>query len=222
MSVPGGWLVDHFDRRYLAAVSTLASAGFASTYPFLHSVWLLVGLGAAEAVTVAVAGPAFAAAACAQRSESPARPRPGSRLDGPDGSDRAWRPLGRGTVRAASLGPFRGGVGRDRRVGGSALVVLAGRARAGPSARTTRVPVRPALLRTSLARPGPDGPVNRRRPGNLRWRPAEQAGACVLSARCAGPRGRSAGRRGGCRSSWTRRRVGLASSPAAPRNGSRA
>jgi len=61
MSVPGGWLVDHFDRRYLAAVSTLMSAGFASTYPFLHSVWLLVGLGAAEAVTVAVAGPAFAA-----------------------------------------------------------------------------------------------------------------------------------------------------------------
>jgi DHA1 family multidrug resistance protein-like MFS transporter len=60
MSVPGGWLVDHFDRRYLAAVSTLLSAGFASTYPFLHSVWLLVGLGAAEAVAVAVAGPALA------------------------------------------------------------------------------------------------------------------------------------------------------------------
>jgi DHA1 family multidrug resistance protein-like MFS transporter len=60
MSVPGGWLVDHFDRRYLAAVSTLMSAAFASTYPFLHSVWLLVGLGAAEAVAVAVAGPALA------------------------------------------------------------------------------------------------------------------------------------------------------------------
>ncbi len=60
MSVPGGWLVDHFDRRYLAGASTLMSAAFASTYPFLHSVWLLVGLGAAEAVTVAVAGPALA------------------------------------------------------------------------------------------------------------------------------------------------------------------
>ena len=59
-SVPGGWLVDHFDRRYLAAGSTLMSAGFAATYPFLHSVWLLVGLGAAEAVSVAVAGPALA------------------------------------------------------------------------------------------------------------------------------------------------------------------
>ena len=61
MSVPGGWLVDHFDRRYLAATSTLMSAAFAATYPFLHSVWLLVGLGAAEAVAVAVAGPALAA-----------------------------------------------------------------------------------------------------------------------------------------------------------------
>ena len=61
MSVPGGWLVDHFDRRYLAAASTLMSAAFAATYPFLHSVWLLVGLGAAEAVAVAVAGPALAA-----------------------------------------------------------------------------------------------------------------------------------------------------------------
>jgi len=60
MSVPGGWLVDHFDRRYLAAGSTFMSAGFAATYPFLHSVWLLVGLGAAEAVAVAVAGPALA------------------------------------------------------------------------------------------------------------------------------------------------------------------
>ena len=61
MSIPGGWLVDHFDRRYLAAASTLMSGAFAATYPFLHSVWLLVGLGAAEAVTVAVAGPALAA-----------------------------------------------------------------------------------------------------------------------------------------------------------------
>ncbi len=61
LSVPAGWLVDHFDRRYLAGASTLASAGFAAMYPFLHSVWLLVGLGAAEAVAVSLAGPALAA-----------------------------------------------------------------------------------------------------------------------------------------------------------------
>jgi len=59
MSVPGGWLVDHFDRRHLAAGSTLVSAGFAAAYPFLHSVWLLIGLGSAEAVAVAIAGPAL-------------------------------------------------------------------------------------------------------------------------------------------------------------------
>jgi MFS transporter, DHA1 family, multidrug resistance protein len=61
MSLPGGWLVDHFDRRYLAAGGTLASAGFAATYPFLHSVWLLIGLSSIEAASVAVAGPALAA-----------------------------------------------------------------------------------------------------------------------------------------------------------------
>ena len=61
MSIPGGWLVDHFDRRYLAAAATLVSAGFAAVYPFLHSVWLLVALGAIEASAVAVAGPALAA-----------------------------------------------------------------------------------------------------------------------------------------------------------------
>ena len=49
MSLPGGWLVDHFDRRYLAAGSTLLSAGFAATYPFIHSIWLLIGLGSLEA-----------------------------------------------------------------------------------------------------------------------------------------------------------------------------
>lgn len=61
MSVPGGWLVDHFDRRYLAVAATLVSAAFASTYPFLHSVWLMIGLSAVEASAVALAGPAFAA-----------------------------------------------------------------------------------------------------------------------------------------------------------------
>lgn len=61
MSLPGGWLVDHLDRRYLAAGATLVSAGFASAYPFLHSLWLLIGLGSLEAASVAVAGPALAA-----------------------------------------------------------------------------------------------------------------------------------------------------------------
>jgi DHA1 family multidrug resistance protein-like MFS transporter len=60
MSIPGGWLVDHFDRRYLAAGPTIVSAGFAATYPFIHSVWLLVGLGSIEAMGFAIAGPAFA------------------------------------------------------------------------------------------------------------------------------------------------------------------
>ena len=60
MSIPGGWLVDHFDRRYLAAGSTLVSAGFAAVYAFLHVVWLLICLGSAEAVAVAIAGPALA------------------------------------------------------------------------------------------------------------------------------------------------------------------
>jgi MFS transporter, DHA1 family, multidrug resistance protein len=61
MSLPGGWLVDHLDRRYLAAGATLLSAGFAATYPFIHSIWLLIGLGSLEAATVAVAAPALAA-----------------------------------------------------------------------------------------------------------------------------------------------------------------
>ncbi len=59
MSLPAGWLVDHLDRRYLAGFSMLASAAFASTYPFLHSLDLLIGLGAAEATAVALAYPAM-------------------------------------------------------------------------------------------------------------------------------------------------------------------
>ena len=59
MSLPGGWLVDHLDRRYLAAGATLLSAGFAATYPFLHSIWLLIGVSSLEATAVAVAGARF-------------------------------------------------------------------------------------------------------------------------------------------------------------------
>ena len=60
MSLPAGWLVDHADRRWLAGGSILVSAGFAALYPFLPSVWLLVALGVAEAVAMALGGPALA------------------------------------------------------------------------------------------------------------------------------------------------------------------
>jgi len=61
MSFPGGWLVDHFDRRYLVAIGMAGSAVFASLYPFIGSVPLLIGLGSVEAVLVAVGTPAEAA-----------------------------------------------------------------------------------------------------------------------------------------------------------------
>lgn len=58
MSVPAGWLVDKLDRRYLTYIAMTGSASFAALYPFLHSVALLVALGAVEAVTVAIGQPA--------------------------------------------------------------------------------------------------------------------------------------------------------------------
>lgn len=61
MSFPAGWLVDHFDRRYLVALAMAGSAAFAMTYPFVGSVALLIGLGACEAVLVAVGAPAESA-----------------------------------------------------------------------------------------------------------------------------------------------------------------
>jgi DHA1 family multidrug resistance protein-like MFS transporter len=61
MSYPAGWLVDHFDRRYLVAVAMAGSAAFAAVYPFLHSVALLIGLGCVEAVLVALGAPAESA-----------------------------------------------------------------------------------------------------------------------------------------------------------------
>lgn len=61
LSVPAGWLSDRLDRRYLAAAALVSSAGFAAVYPFLASRALLVGLGAAEAVGVAISYPAISA-----------------------------------------------------------------------------------------------------------------------------------------------------------------
>ncbi|HEX4654838.1 MAG TPA: MFS transporter [Mycobacteriales bacterium] len=53
-----GRLADRLDRRWLAAAAVVASSAFAALYPFLTSVALLVGLGAVEAIGVAVAFPA--------------------------------------------------------------------------------------------------------------------------------------------------------------------
>lgn len=53
-----GRLVDRFNRRTLAFWALLSSLGFAATYPFLHSLALLLGLGAVESIGVAIAYPA--------------------------------------------------------------------------------------------------------------------------------------------------------------------
>lgn len=53
-----GRLADRLDRRWLAGASVVAWSGFAALYPFIPSVRLLVGLGALEAIGVAIAFPA--------------------------------------------------------------------------------------------------------------------------------------------------------------------
>jgi DHA1 family multidrug resistance protein-like MFS transporter len=53
-----GWLADHRDRRVLVIAASVSSAVFCLTYGFLTSPAWLVGLGAFEAVGVAVAMPA--------------------------------------------------------------------------------------------------------------------------------------------------------------------
>lgn len=53
-----GRLTDRLDRRWLAGAAVIASSAFAALYPFLTSVRLLVGLGAVEAIGVAIAFPA--------------------------------------------------------------------------------------------------------------------------------------------------------------------
>jgi MFS family permease len=59
VSVPGGWLVDHLDRRYLTGIAMLVSAGFACTYPFVHDVSWLIGIVGIEATTMALGAPAM-------------------------------------------------------------------------------------------------------------------------------------------------------------------
>jgi DHA1 family multidrug resistance protein-like MFS transporter len=57
MAHPGGWLADHRDRRYLVIGPVAISLACCAGYPFLHRLPLLIGLGAVEAVAIAVAIP---------------------------------------------------------------------------------------------------------------------------------------------------------------------
>ncbi len=56
---PSGWLADHLDRRVLAIAGLSLSTVLCATYPFLHSVPLLVALGGSEALGFAAALPAI-------------------------------------------------------------------------------------------------------------------------------------------------------------------
>jgi DHA1 family multidrug resistance protein-like MFS transporter len=53
-----GRLADRLDRRRLTIVALLSTVGFCATYPYLHSVAWLIGLGGLEAVGVAISYPA--------------------------------------------------------------------------------------------------------------------------------------------------------------------
>lgn len=55
---PSGWLADHIDRRVLALTGVSVSAALSASYPFVHSVIILVLLGASEALGFAAAMPA--------------------------------------------------------------------------------------------------------------------------------------------------------------------
>jgi DHA1 family multidrug resistance protein-like MFS transporter len=58
MAKPGGWLADHYDRRWLALGGLTSSIAFCLSYPFLHSLVLLLVLGGIEAVGMAITLPA--------------------------------------------------------------------------------------------------------------------------------------------------------------------
>jgi DHA1 family multidrug resistance protein-like MFS transporter len=53
-----GRMADRFNRARLTFWALLSSLGFAATYPFLHSIAWLIGLGAVESIGVAIAYPA--------------------------------------------------------------------------------------------------------------------------------------------------------------------
>ncbi len=56
---PSGWLADHVDRRALVLAGLGAAAAFCASYPFIHSVPLLITLGGTEAFGFAAAMPAM-------------------------------------------------------------------------------------------------------------------------------------------------------------------
>ena len=158
MSVPGGWLVDHFDRRYLAG-GVDAHVGRLCVHLSVPSFGLAAGgsrCGRGRDGGGRRAGARVAA--CAQRSEPPARARPRSRFDGSDGRDRRGGPRGGRTVRVASLGARSWG----RRARSSCwwrfFRGAGGACPAGTSARATRVEARSASAGGISARPGP-GPA---------------------------------------------------------------
>jgi DHA1 family multidrug resistance protein-like MFS transporter len=53
-----GRLADRLDRRWLTIVALMSTVAFCATYPYLHSVAWLIGLGGVEAVGVAISYPA--------------------------------------------------------------------------------------------------------------------------------------------------------------------
>ncbi|CAJ60548.1 MULTISPECIES: MFS transporter [Frankia] len=55
---PAGWLADRCDRRRLIGVTTLVLSVTVASYPFLHSIPLIILLSCVEAVALAVAYPA--------------------------------------------------------------------------------------------------------------------------------------------------------------------
>jgi len=57
MAKPGGWLADHYDRRWLAIGGLTSSVLFCASYPFIHSLPWLLFLGGIEAVGMAITLP---------------------------------------------------------------------------------------------------------------------------------------------------------------------
>lgn len=57
MSRPGGWVADHWDRRWMAVSSLSVSIALCALYPFLDNLTLLLALGAVEASATATALP---------------------------------------------------------------------------------------------------------------------------------------------------------------------